>query len=172
MMHEFTMALAPRFLTIQLPRDADTCVRFRRDSYACSFSGPERFDRDCGQDGGLYLDWLAARIAEFPSGFVHVWERGEIIGQMEMRARRSPPFGYINLFYLVPGVRGSGLGQSLHDYALSLFTGLGIARLQLSVSPSNLRAIAFYRKHGWHDLGPREGDQEIHVMELSLDTVS
>lgn len=163
---------SPRFLTIQLPRDADTCVRFRRDSYACSFSNPERFDRDCGQDGGLYLDWLAGRVAEFPQGFVHVWERGEIIGQMEMRPRGNPPFGYINLFYLVPEVRGSGLGRSLHHYARSVFTSLGFDRLQLNVSPSNQRAIAYYRKHGWQDQGPREDDQDVHWMGLSLGTAS
>jgi ribosomal protein S18 acetylase RimI-like enzyme len=166
------MGESPRFLTIQLPRDAETCVRFRRDSYACSFSNPARFDRECGRDGGLYLDWLTARIAEFPRGFVHVWERGEIIGQMEMRPRGNPAFGYINLFYLVPAVRGSGLSRSLQEYAHSVFTGLGLDRLRLTVSPSNQRAVAFYRKHGWQDLGPRPGDQGVHVMELSLDTDS
>jgi ribosomal protein S18 acetylase RimI-like enzyme len=163
---------SPLFLQIQMPRDANTCVKFRRDSYACSFSDPERFDRECGRDGDLYLDWLSARIKEFPEGFVHVWRMGEIVGQMEMRPRGNPAFGYINLFYLVPAVRGTGLSQSLHQYALSVFASLGLGLLQLSVSRSNPRAPAFYRKHGWQDLGPRQGYHGIHLMELSLHAAS
>lgn len=87
---------------------------------------------------------------------------------MEMRPRGSPPIGYVNLFYILPAVRGSGLGESLHEYALSVFANLGIKKLQLSVRPSNGRAIGFYRKHGWQDLGPRPGHDDVRLMELSL----
>jgi ribosomal protein S18 acetylase RimI-like enzyme len=155
-----------QFRTIELPRDSAVSVRFRRDSFACSFTDPERFDRENGPDGRVYLDWLAARIAEFPQGFIHAWLKDEIVGQIEMRPRGSPPIGYINLFYLIPTLRGTGLGESLHRYALSVFAGT----LQLSVSPSNGRAIAFYRKHGWKDLGPRPGHADVHLMELIPET--
>jgi ribosomal protein S18 acetylase RimI-like enzyme len=84
-----------------------------------------------------------------------------------MRPRGSPPAGYVNLFYLVPSVRGLGFGESLHEYALSVFAGLGLQKLQLSVSPLNERAVRFYRKHGWQDLGPRAGHPDVHLMERS-----
>jgi ribosomal protein S18 acetylase RimI-like enzyme len=156
------------FRTIQLPRDSDICVRFRRDSFACSFAGAGRFDREYGPGGEAYLEWLATRIAEFPQGFVHIWRSGEIIGQIEGRPRGEPPVGYVNLFYLAPALRGRGLGLSLHQYAVSIFKSAGVETLELSVSPSNGRAVAFYRKHGWRDLGPRENHPEVHLMELSL----
>ena len=146
-----------QFRTIDLARDSGICVRFRRDSYACSFGDARRLDEQS------YLDWLAIRIAEFPEGFVHVLRDNEIVGQMEMR-----PHGYINLFYLVPAVRGSGLADSLHEYALSVFAGLGLQKLQLSVSPSNARAIGFYHKQGWRDLGPRPDHDDVQLMELTL----
>ena len=99
-----------------------------------------------------------------------MWLKDEIVGQIEMRPRGSPPIGHINLFYVIPAVRGTGLGESLHRYALSVFASLGLGALQLSVSPSNGRATAFYRKHGWKDLGQRPGHADVHLMELILVT--
>ena len=154
-----------QFRTIELPRDSAICVAFRRDSYACSFTDAGKFDRENGADGNSYLDWLATRIAEFPQGFVHVWRDNEIIGQIEMRPRGSPSIGYVNLFYLVPSARGRGLGESLNHYALSVFASLGVQKLQLTVSPSNERAVRFYIKQGWQDLGPRPGHENVHLME-------
>lgn len=59
-----------------------------------------------------------------------------------MRPRNDSPVGYVNLFYLIPAFRGSGLGDSLHAYAVATFAELGINRLTLSVSPLNARALA------------------------------
>jgi len=39
---------------------------------------------------------------------------------------------------------------------------------QLSVSPTNARALAFYRKHGWRDLGLRPGRDNVHLMECDV----
>jgi ribosomal protein S18 acetylase RimI-like enzyme len=155
-----------QFHTINLPRDASVCASFRRDSYACSFTDPERFAKDCGNDGERYLDWLAVRVAEFPVGFIHVWRNGQIVGQMEMQVRNKLGIGYINLFYLVPEVRGTGIAEALNHYAVSVFSNLGVLRLQLSVSPSNARAMRFYIRQGWRDLGPRPGHEDIHLMEF------
>ena len=162
--------MAFEFRKIDLAKDADTCVRFRRDAYACSFADPERFEREGGADGQRYLDWIKARAAEFPQGFVHVWQGDRIVGQMEMRPRGSIRIGYINLFYLIPEMRGSGAAESLHQYAVDAFRTEDISKLQLSVSPSNARAIGFYRKHGWKDLGPRSGHADVNLMELVLDS--
>jgi ribosomal protein S18 acetylase RimI-like enzyme len=83
-----------------------------------------------------------------------------------MRIQAEPRIGYVNLFYLIPEMRGSGAGAALHEYALTIFAKHGVERMQLSVSPTNLRAIAFYRKHGWRDLGPRPGyENRVNLME-------
>ena len=67
------------FRRIELPRDRGVCETFRRDSFACSFKDPERFERECGKDGSSYIDWLTTRMAEFPAGFLYVWRNGDIM---------------------------------------------------------------------------------------------
>ena len=157
------------FATIELSRHADLCVCFRRDSFQCSFwDGAQRFDQESGRDGKKYLDWLQKRIAKLPEGCVHVLEDGRIVGQLEMRLREQPGLGYINLFYLIPEARGRGIGEELNRYAIETFQKLEVSQAQLSVSPSNYRALAYYRKHGWVDLGPRPGHPQVHLMEITI----
>lgn len=42
---------------------------------------------------------------------------------------------------------------------------MGLKKARLSVSPTNERAIKFYEKMKWVDLGPREDHPEVHFME-------
>ncbi len=158
-----------KFRPIDLTRDADLCIDFRRDSFVCSFGTDDAFIKESGHDGAGYIDWLREHIEEFPEGCVHVWDRENIVGQMEMSFLDDPRIGYINLFYLIPEARGGGAGDQLHDYALQVFRKLNKTKLQLSVSPTNKRAVAYYIKHGWEDLGPRSEHKEVNLMELALD---
>ncbi len=158
-----------RFVPIDLELHAELCVRFRRDTFVCSFGGTERFDREYGADGAGYLTWVADRLSKFPLGMLHVWRGSDIIGQIEMRPRGDPPVGYVHLFYLVPEARGTSVGASMHDHVTSLFDALGIRKLRLSVSPTNARAIAYFEKHGWEDLGPRPGVDGVNLMGRALE---
>jgi ribosomal protein S18 acetylase RimI-like enzyme len=156
-----TSSQALVFRTIELPRDADTAVEFRRDSYVCSFGSDDAFG---GRE--TYLQWLTDRIARHPDGHVHVWNGDTIIGQMEMHLRpERPDQGYINLFYLVSPERGHGFGNALHAYAMDFMRRHGVSTVHLSVSPTNTRALAYYRKHGWKDLGLRPGRDNVNLME-------
>jgi len=143
-------------------------VAFRRDSYLVSFGSDQRFvEAPGGIDG--YLGYLRDRISHFPNGHVHVWQGETIIGQLEMRIRdNDPPSGYVNLFYLAPAARGTGAGNALHDYALQFLRAGGAQRAHLSVSPSNSRALAYYAKHGWRELGLAPHDPTCLMMELDL----
>jgi ribosomal protein S18 acetylase RimI-like enzyme len=158
--------LAPYFSTIDLARHAALCVAFRRDSYVCSFGSDQLFIEENGPDARGYLEWLASRIAPFPEGHVHVWQRAQIIGQIEMMI--GPHSGYINLFYLRPDARGLGLGGALHDHAVGLLQRHQISVAGLSVSPTNQRAIKYYQRHGWRDQGPRPGAPHVHELELRI----
>lgn len=154
------------FRTIDLIRDAETTVAFRRDSYVCSFGTDYAF----GQVDS-YLEWLRERISRQPEGHVHVWKGDSIIGQLEMIVQRTSPVrGYINLFYLVPEKRGCGFGDAIHDYAIKFMRTGGARLLRLSVSHSNRRALSYYAKHSWRDLGPRVDDASVRLMELSLES--
>lgn len=154
-------------LPIELPRDAGICVHFRRDAYACSFNDADRFERECGKEGKFYIEWLTNRKREFLPGFVHLWREGEIIGQVEVFPRTGLR-GFISLFYLVPSFRGSGISRVLDEYVRSVAVGLGLEKLELCVSPLNARAVGFYRKNGWRDMGPHPVHDGIHSMELLL----
>jgi ribosomal protein S18 acetylase RimI-like enzyme len=157
-----------RFRTIDAVHDQEICIRFRRDAFACSFDdGARRFDLENGPAGLGYIVWLEKMIAAFPSGFVHAWDGGQVIGQLELRMR-SAEVGYANLFYLCPEVRGAGHGDSLHEYAVQYFRSEGARSALLTVSPTNPRAVRYYERHGWKDLGPREAGADVHVFELRL----
>ena len=155
-----------RFLPIDIERHAELCVEFRRDSFVCSFGTDAAFERDGGAEG--YLAWLRARAKEVPEGIVHVWRGERIVGQLEMRVRAEPYSGYVNLFYLVPGERGSGLGADLFRYTVRVFERRGVSCLRLSVSPTNARALKYYEKCGFSNLGPAFPGAPVHTMELLI----
>ncbi len=157
------------FKPIDLSQHADLCLQFRRDAMACSFAdGAERFDQESGPDGEQYLEWLRQRIEELPEGCVHLWEAGNIVGQVELYLQGQQTIGDVKLLYLIPSARGRGLGEVLHNYVIQVFQQVGVVKARLSVSPTNERAVAFYQKHGWQSLGPRPDLPEVTLMELTL----
>lgn len=144
------------FRSIDLKRDSETIVKFRRDSYVVSFGD----DRLFGEDGE-YLARISARLLKFPGGLVIVEKDGQPVGQIEMQIREEDKkFGYVNLFYLIPAYRGNGYGAELIAYAEQYFRENGINEYQLRVSESNKRGIAFYEKHGFELLRVEEADTQ------------
>ena len=114
------------FRPIDLKANAEVCIQFRRDSFICSF-GKDRFFDEAGPQGIDYLERLKNRSAKFPDGYVHVWRHNRIIGQMEMQILEEPRVGYVNLFYLIPEMRGSGAGTFLHAYAMAFCQKLTVS---------------------------------------------
>ena len=152
------------FKTIDLILHSDICVDFRLDSFVASFGTADKFYAEGGAD--KYLQWLQAKIEKDPRTAVHAWLDGEIVGQMEMGLRRDDPTkGHVNLFYLRKDKRGCGLSQYLDQYAQDYFKSLGLSSALLAVSPTNGRALAYYKKMNWVDLGQNPEHPEIHMME-------
>jgi hypothetical protein len=79
------------------------------------------------------------------------------------KARVFQRFHCILLVGLVEGV-----GEFLDNYATQYFHNKQLKCARLSVSPQNNRAIAFYKKMGWKDLGPRQDAPEVNFMEKIL----
>ena len=65
-------------------------------------------------------------------------------------------------------LRGAGVSGQLQEYAMAFMRRHGVDRAQLSVSPTNARALGFYRKHGWRDLGLRPGRDNVTLMECTV----
>ena len=61
-------------------------------------------------------------------------------------------------------------GEIVVDRAERVFRpeGAGATLVRLSVSPTNARALEYYRKYSWRDLGPRPDDASLRWMELSI----
>jgi len=155
------------FIPIDLDVHASVCVAFRRDSFICSF-GVDGFFNEVGPDGNDYIARLRLRSAKFPDGYVHVWEGNKIVGQMEMQILEEPRRGYVHLFYLVEGMRGAGVSGELQDYAMAFMRRHGVQVAQLSVSPTNLRALRVYRKQGWKGRGLRADRDNVKLMECNV----
>jgi len=133
----------------------------------CSF-GEDGFFKESGPNGVHYIELLRLRTTKFPDGYVHLWHGDNIVGQMEMQILEEPRRGYVNLFYLVKEMRGAGVSGQLQDYAMAFMRQHGVQIAQLSVSPTNARALGFYRKHGWRDLGLRPGRDNVNSMECNV----
>ena len=146
----------------------DTCVRFRAASYRASFGSEEGLSGEKGVNNALYWQRLLNHIAEVPTGNVHLWSDGEIIGQAEMKLIADASIGYVSHFYIESEWRRLGLGRLLHNHACNVFKALGKNSVQLSVSRTNLAAQAFYNCLGWENLGLRPGHENMYLMRYFL----
>ncbi|MEM7245756.1 MAG: GNAT family N-acetyltransferase [Acidobacteriota bacterium] len=156
------------FREIDVERDAETCIQFRADSFACSFGSDERFYQEAGPGCQHYLDVLRRRNEELPGSCVHAWLDDRIVGQVELRLHpQRADVGRVLLFYLEPEHRGRGLAAQLDGYAIEILSGAGCSRASLRVSPTNEPAIRFYRRQGWIDRGPDPDHPEVHVFDRS-----
>lgn len=155
------------FVTTNTGRDWKLCRQFARDGFMQSFGNldrmpePEEFERL----------WLEDLIEQYPDGCVHAWLGDTIVGELRMTITERSRTGYLYFIYVVPEQRGASVADALHDYALSFFRKHNATHARLSVSPTNLRANAFYDKHGWQDLGPRPDAEYVHLRELRLDAI-
>jgi ribosomal protein S18 acetylase RimI-like enzyme len=59
--------------------------------------------------------------------------------------------GFIDEFYVIPEMRGLGLGRRMMQIAEEAARALGVRTLHLEVENRNKTAQAIYRKTGWRD---------------------
>jgi ribosomal protein S18 acetylase RimI-like enzyme len=160
------MSQSLRFREINVDQDAEICIEFRAESFVESFGSAERFYRAAGQGAKDYLDGLRSKNRDWPGSCVHAWLGDQIVGQVEVRRDRTDPSrAHVLLYYLRSDLRGRGLGEQIDAYVRGLFRSAGVHTATLRVSPTNVRAMAFYRKRGWHDEGPDSEHPGVHIME-------
>ena len=79
--------------------------------------------------------------------------RGRIVGFC-IATTTAPGVGHVPQIALDPGLQGRGLGSVLLGHALESLVADGCGRVTLSVSRSNGRASAWYRRVGFRPLLP------------------
>lgn len=148
-----------QFKTIDLQKQSEQAIRFRKDSFKVSFGEADDFDE------ADYLQWLEEKIAAYPDGFVMVEEEGELVGQLELSIQEysGKRIGYVNLYYLIPSKRGGGRGKALHAYATKFFLHRQVTEFHLRVAPGNDAARCFYQKIGMEEIGPEVGGKVIRM---------
>ena len=138
------------FRTIDLAAHSQVVLRFR-DEFMRDGGGtldPDRTDRQ-------YLARLRQEIAAEPRFAVHAWKGDEIVGEVLLdRYYHDPSAGWVSRHYVVEAERGTGAAEELEAYTEQVFTELGLTRAYVATFPQNERAIRFYLRQGWTDLGP------------------
>lgn len=143
------------FRRIEIPRDNETIIKFRRNSYTISFGNESLFGSN-----NSYIKKILERLKKYPDGLVIVEMDGKPVGQIELQIKQfeNEDVGYVNLFYLIAEYRGQGYGAKLIEYAEDFFRKNYVNLYQLRVSPTNISAISFYKKHGFEILRVEEED--------------
>ena len=157
-----------QFKPIDLDRHRDVFLDFIRDTHLCSFGSMESFVDENGQGEERFVERVRARLAEEPESCLHVWRNGEIVGQLHLGRFVDPAIGYINMFYVSPKWRGTGVAGAMEEQACAYLQAQGFQSAYLSVATQNRRAIRFYEKQGWTDLGPRQDKPGTHNMKKTF----
>lgn len=135
------------FRRINVEKDHETLLKFRKDSFLVSLGTADTFG-----DPNQYLAWMALQTVFYPDGFLLMEHDGKVVGQLEVETitYQGRQVGYVDLFYLIPGYRGKGYGKIQVDRAESYLRSQGMLEYHLRVSATNKYAIRFYDKHGFH----------------------
>lgn len=112
-----------------------------------------------------YLDWVERCVREAPSCVtVSARDPGDLVGYAFLLPESFAMIwdaAVLNEIYVEPTHRASGVADELLDGVIEAARGqaLPMDRLVLDVAPTNERAQAFYRRHGfepWGELVARE----------------
>ena len=134
------------FKALTLDDNFDRCVEARKDAYYCSFGSYVGFDDFISG----YRERITERLQSPRWYYRHIFVDGAFGGQLEFRSfSPEPDTGYVHLIYLVPNFRGTGLASKIQEYIVKVLSEAGCKRAVLSVSRDNLRALSFYKRHGW-----------------------
>ena len=139
------------YRTIDPVADGDFAVAAYRGACRASYGDVASFP-----GRAKHLAWLRSRVEEFPDGHGLALLDGQPVGQLELQVPYGLTTGYVNLYYVVPEMRGQGLGRRMHDYAERYFRSWEADTIELHVSATNERATSFYRALGYRALR-REG---------------
>jgi ribosomal protein S18 acetylase RimI-like enzyme len=103
------------------------------------------------------LSPLLKRLASEPElGAIWVADAGgELLGYLlavhSFSLEQQGPIAEIDEFFVSPAARTYGVGAALLDVAESDLAYAGCVCLQLELGKDNLRARAFYRRHGYKE---------------------
>ena len=150
------------YRTIDPLRDAELLVRHQIDACVATYGDDSRY-----QGTPQYLRWVAAKVEEFPEGFLLAFRDDRCVGQLELEVPYGLTTGYVDLFYVTPEFRGIGFGRLLHERAEFYFRSWEASVVRLHVSPTNGPALRFYERMGYRRTY-HPADKRLWEMERRL----
>jgi ribosomal protein S18 acetylase RimI-like enzyme len=140
--------------------DAAPLARFAEATFRETFAAmnaPENMELHCASS---YGETIQARELADPATTVFFCELGsELVGYAQLRRGEAPPCVdgtrpiEILRFYVASGWHGRGIAQLMMESALGLADAEGFDVVWLGVWERNPRAIAFYAKFGFVEVG-------------------
>lgn len=94
-------------------------------------------------DVAAYAEKIVTHAAQFEA-----WEEGVLVGFAAMYCNR-PPEAFLTTISVLPTHQNRKLGEHLLHQCLAHAAKLAMTTLALEVDSTNLRALAFYQKHGF-----------------------
>ena len=128
-----------KFKNIAIEQDFGHCLRFRRDSYFCSFQTYIGYEASVqGYEERMHL-----RLQDPRWHYVHLWDNNNLVGQLEFRSYSDfAHTGYVHLIYLIPAYRGTQAAAQAQDYIAQTLVAEGCTQAILSVSPRQYTCCA------------------------------
>lgn len=128
-------------------------IRYRKDAWEVVYGKLDGFDGP-----GFWMD-AQRTMGKDPNAMVVGYLDRTPVGMIQLSPDRDEKkgVGYIPFIYLREAFRHKGLGIQLIGHAVSFYRRLGRIKLQLSVAPTNVKAIGFYEKYGFRAVGKNKG---------------
>lgn len=115
------------------------------------------------------VDVLGSRLARLlaDDGFWALLAGEPPVGFVTLAMRSSAlsegPVAYLEDFYVVPALRGQGIGSSLMALLLAEVERRGISMVEIGVDEPDVDARRFYERHGFVHWDPDTGDRAYYL---------
>jgi ribosomal protein S18 acetylase RimI-like enzyme len=121
--------------------------------YLEGYAGLEEYSYTHREDVLAYLNWLFRRDV---AGVFVAEVDGKKVGFVAadgnwFSKREGKVVGAIHELVVLPEYRNRGIGKKLLEKALEYFKERGLPLAELWVGDENIRAIEFYKKHGFEE---------------------
>ena len=148
-----------RYEPLRFPRDEAFYLQCYRDAWRNVHETDEGFVPE------LYARSAARHAQEHPGSVVRVLSGDRVVGLVELDPGRDEQSGcgWISLLYMLPEYRGRGWAIQLLGYAFWFYENHDRAAVRLHVSENNARAITFYQRSGFVQIG-RDPGVRAHLL--------
>jgi putative acetyltransferase len=113
------------------------------------------------------MDHVGSHYFEAGGTFLVVLNGEQLIGSGALR-RLDGETAELKRMWLLERYHGQGIGYRLINRLIAFARKNGYARIRLQTSPEQVRALAFYRKVGFHEIPCYNDDFDEISMELTL----